>query len=223
MKYKHYGDAGVLILPWQNYSIPLYHKRKGHVKEIIDEEDSAVYDEFFYKHCHDIGDHASQGFRIIKECGYTCPAIIQTPGKTRIYRWVASMEGRNTGSHQITATGQRQEDVTWAELCLSTCNGADGKSLFMVFFKFQEEVDYEMYEVEDTQKPNASSDEIKYVQATTTVNFRRGPSTSYSIIDTLSKGTKVIYLGETSNGEWFNIEYKNKVGWISSKYSRLTN
>ena len=48
------------------------------------------------------------------------------------------------------------------------------------------------------------------------VNFRSGPSTSYSIISTLSKGTKVEVISTTNN--WSKIIYDGKIGYVSSEY-----
>ncbi len=49
-----------------------------------------------------------------------------------------------------------------------------------------------------------------------TLNFRSGPSTSYSIISTLSKGTKVEVISTTNN--WSKIIYDGKIGYVSSEY-----
>jgi len=48
------------------------------------------------------------------------------------------------------------------------------------------------------------------------VNFRKGPSTSYSKIDTLSKGAEVGFISE-SNG-WSKISYNGSIGYMSSQY-----
>ncbi len=48
------------------------------------------------------------------------------------------------------------------------------------------------------------------------LNFRRGASTSASKIGTLSKGTEVGFISE-SNG-WSKISYNGKVGYVSSRY-----
>ena len=48
------------------------------------------------------------------------------------------------------------------------------------------------------------------------LNFRRGASTSASKIGTLSKGTEVGFISE-SNG-WSKISYNGKVGYVSSSY-----
>ena len=230
MKCKNYGNAGVLILPWQGFAVPLYDGNA--VKDsqtLVDNENSAVIKRKWRGgHCDYIADHAAQGFDIIRHCTYVnLQAVIQTPTRTQIYNWVATMLGKNTGN-LTTCTGQNLEKIKWADLCLYTCNDIEGKNITMVFFKLQEEIDRAVFNIIEDQILNNSnkenlSNEIKYVQATATVNFRKGPSTSYRIIDTLSKGTKTIYLGETSNGEWFNVTYKDIVGWISSKYSKLVN
>ncbi len=48
------------------------------------------------------------------------------------------------------------------------------------------------------------------------VNFRKGPSTSYSSIGKLNKGTTVDFISE-SNG-WSKIKYNGTVGYMSSQY-----
>lgn len=48
------------------------------------------------------------------------------------------------------------------------------------------------------------------------VNFRKGPGTSYSIITSLNKGTKVGYISE-SNG-WAKISYNGNIGYMSTNY-----
>ena len=48
------------------------------------------------------------------------------------------------------------------------------------------------------------------------VNFRKGPGTSYSIITSLNKGTKVGYISE-SNG-WTKVNYNGTIGYMSSNY-----
>ena len=53
-------------------------------------------------------------------------------------------------------------------------------------------------------------------QTTTNVNFRNGAGTSYRIIATLPKGTKVETVSE-SNG-WTKVKYDGRLGYISSNY-----
>ena len=142
-----YGDAGFLALPWQDFSVPLYNGRAvKDAQAIVDRENSAeIKPRFGGGHCDYIADHSSQGFDIIRECKFNTPAIVQTPTSSRIYRWVATMNGRNTGKNLIACTGQALTNVKWADLCLYTCNDAGGKNITMVFFKFQEELKYPIY------------------------------------------------------------------------------
>ena len=60
-----------------------------------------------------------------------------------------------------------------------------------------------------------SSTTIKYVTATT-LNVRSGAGTNYSIIGSLSKGTKVEVIS-TTNG-WSKIKYNGSTGYVSSQY-----
>ena len=63
-----------------------------------------------------------------------------------------------------------------------------------------------------------SDNSVKCTKVVTgnSVNVRRGPSTSYSAITSLSKGVKVGYISE-SNG-WSKINYNGIIGYMSSKY-----
>lgn len=66
---------------------------------------------------------------------------------------------------------------------------------------------------------DTSSTTTKYVNATS-LNVRSGPSTSYSVIGKLSKGTKIDVIS-TSNG-WSKIKYDGQTGYVSSKYLSST-
>ena len=48
------------------------------------------------------------------------------------------------------------------------------------------------------------------------VNFRKGPGTSYGVITSLKKGTKVGYISE-SNG-WAKVNYNGTIGYMSTSY-----
>ncbi|MFR5265218.1 SH3 domain-containing protein, partial [Clostridium sp.] len=65
---------------------------------------------------------------------------------------------------------------------------------------------------------NAGSSEKygKVVNISTKLNIRRSPSTSSSIVGTLSNNTKVIIL-EKTNG-WYKISYNGTVGYVSGSY-----
>ena len=143
-----YGDAGVLILPWNDFAVPLYGVQSGSGQDICDRENSAVYKKRYRGgHCDIICDHASQGFDVIKQCGYTSPAVVQTPKSARIYRWEAAMLGRNHNG-LYACNGARLDKIRWADLIMYTCNDAAGKDITIVFFTLQQEFKHEIYKVE---------------------------------------------------------------------------
>ena len=63
---------------------------------------------------------------------------------------------------------------------------------------------------------STSTTTVKYVKCDKSLNVRKGPSTSYSIITSLSNGTKVT-VKSTSNG-WSKITTGNITGYVSSSY-----
>ncbi|MGM9534675.1 MAG: SH3 domain-containing protein [Intestinibacter sp.] len=56
---------------------------------------------------------------------------------------------------------------------------------------------------------------IKIVSASS-LNMRKGPSTSYAVITTLSRGQKVEVISIDSG--WAKIKYNSKIGYVSNKY-----
>ena len=56
---------------------------------------------------------------------------------------------------------------------------------------------------------------------TGTLNVRKGPSTSYTKLGTLSKGSTVQIVGQDSSTGWYKIKYKSGYGYISNKYVKL--
>ena len=57
--------------------------------------------------------------------------------------------------------------------------------------------------------------QIKYVNATT-LNVRSGPSTTYSIIDTLKQNAKVEVISIEDG--WAKIKHNNEIGYVSAEY-----
>ena len=57
--------------------------------------------------------------------------------------------------------------------------------------------------------------QTKYVNATT-LNVRSGPSTTYSIIDTLKQNAKVEVISIENN--WAKIKHNNEIGYVSAEY-----
>lgn len=67
-----------------------------------------------------------------------------------------------------------------------------------------------------------------YVKVTgNTVNVRKSPSLNGADLTTLKKGATVTYLGQTSTDDrgvvWYKVDVNGSTGWISSRYSELTN
>ena len=62
----------------------------------------------------------------------------------------------------------------------------------------------------------STSTSTKYVTPSEGLNMRKGPSTSYSVIKKLAKGTKVT-VKSTSNG-WSKITVDGSTGYVSSSY-----
>ena len=59
------------------------------------------------------------------------------------------------------------------------------------------------------------------VGISTTLNVRSGASTTASIIGTLRNGAQVTIIGESGN--WYNIKYNERVGYVSKDYVREGN
>ena len=69
-----------------------------------------------------------------------------------------------------------------------------------------------------TASTNNSEETVKTTKVVTgsSVNLRKGPGTSYTVIKALSRGTEVGYISE-SNG-WAKVSYNGTVGYMSAKY-----
>ena len=61
-----------------------------------------------------------------------------------------------------------------------------------------------------------STTSVKYVKCNKSLNVRKGPSTSYSIITSLSNGTKVNVI--SSSGGWSKITTGSTTGYVSNQY-----
>ena len=64
--------------------------------------------------------------------------------------------------------------------------------------------------------------EPPYVEATGSVNVRKGPSTAYGSMGILGAGDKAHYFGYAypDNG-WLLVEYNGATGWVSNKYGKV--
>lgn len=83
-------------------------------------------------------------------------------------------------------------------------------------------VELNMDQMEEVTGGKGSGDIVK---TTGNVHVRKGPGLDYAEMGTLEKGTLISYLGSTKKDErgvkWYKINYNGKVGWVSSKYSKL--
>ena len=59
---------------------------------------------------------------------------------------------------------------------------------------------------------------MKEQTTTSSVNFRKGPGTSYSVISKLPKGRKIYLISKSGN--WSKIYCNGKIGYLSSKYTK---
>ncbi|MDL2258681.1 SH3 domain-containing protein [Eubacteriales bacterium OttesenSCG-928-K08] len=82
--------------------------------------------------------------------------------------------------------------------------------------------------VKETSAPSTGNDQdtgtvgIGSGQTTAEVNFRQGPSTSTKSLKKLSKGTQVTLLSKY-NSDWYHVDVSGTLGYVSSKYIKLTN
>ena len=63
--------------------------------------------------------------------------------------------------------------------------------------------------------------ETPYIEATTAVNIRKGPDTSYAVLAVADKGDHLRYHGFTFPNGWFLVEYKGQLAAVSGKYGKL--
>ncbi|MBP3652756.1 MAG: SH3 domain-containing protein [Clostridia bacterium] len=67
----------------------------------------------------------------------------------------------------------------------------------------------------------------KYVKASTgSVTLRSKPNLNGTALDTIAKGKTVTFLNKASTDSrgvvWFKVKYNGKTGWVSSKYTKVT-
>ena len=65
----------------------------------------------------------------------------------------------------------------------------------------------------------------KFVRATGNVHVRKKPRLSGDDMGSISAGTTLSYLGDKSTDDrgvvWYKVNYNGKVGWVSSRYSKI--
>jgi uncharacterized protein YvpB len=71
-------------------------------------------------------------------------------------------------------------------------------------------------------KPQVVSAAALVYTTTANLNIRVGPSTKYSILGTVKKGSKLNVTGKAQNG-WYKVIYKGKTGYTSGLYVKTVN
>ena len=128
----------------------------------------------------------------------------------------------------------RGENVKWLQDILNhngyslTVDGIFGKNTLNAVKSFQTKTNIMVDGVVGTQTRNklkqyatstTSINAYRYTSAN--VNFRTGPSTSYSSLGILVKDTKVYVVNKRSDG-WSYVKYNNKYGYIYSQYLKTS-
>lgn len=54
------------------------------------------------------------------------------------------------------------------------------------------------------------------------VYVRTQPDTNGTILGSVNRGTRLVWLGQISSENWYKVSYKGEEGWVSGKYSVLT-
>ena len=87
-----------------------------------------------------------------------------------------------------------------------------------------EELNNNLVELSEEELGSIVGGKTTLVATTDGANIRKGPGTSYPVIDTTVRGKTATYLGESAsrNGRtWLKVSFKDKVGWICSKYVKI--
>jgi len=74
----------------------------------------------------------------------------------------------------------------------------------------------------DVYNDGVKMNDEKFAKATANVNLRKGPGTGYGKMTTVSKGTKLFYLGESakdkSGNKWYKVSCGYGEAWVIAKY-----
>jgi len=70
---------------------------------------------------------------------------------------------------------------------------------------------------EAKQNTIINNEVVVYYKTTSSVNLRKGVGTSFAVVITIPKDSRVKLI-DKSNGNWYKIEYNNNIGFVSSKY-----
>lgn len=134
----------------------------------------------------------------------------------------------------LLKVNSKGEGVRWLQDMLNhngytlTVDGIFGNNTLNAVKKFQAKVNIAVDGIVGTQTRSklkeygTSSTTINaYRYTSANVNFRTGPSTSYSSLAILAKDTKVYVVNKRSDG-WAYVKYNNKYGYIYSQYLKTS-
>ena len=118
------------------------------------------------------------------------------------------------------ATHQYATHVAWAEAqttkMANIYNLLDAYVLHLDIPKFKNQPSTSPKPTGDAQYKLDRKLEGKTAVTTSGLNFRTGPTTGHSIIQTLPKNTKVTIVGK--NADWYKIKVDGNEGWVSGDY-----
>ena len=130
----HTSDGSMGRLTIGSYSAKLYN---GSDQAIVDAEDSAAFTTWSNKVF--IADHASQGFRIIRELGAGATGTITDDAGTTVLTMASSYQGTNTGHGINLNDGRYAESVADGKYVLYTCNDSTGVSVTVTYWTDKEQ------------------------------------------------------------------------------------
>lgn len=73
----------------------------------------------------------------------------------------------------------------------------------------------------DDDKEEPKSNFKHYIEATGSVNVRKGPSKEYGSLGSIKKGDKLPYWEKTFDNGWYLVEYKGQLAAVSNKYGKI--
>ena len=117
----------------------------------------------------------------------------------------------------ITVTVTEATNAQWYKVKLS--NGTEGY-LFTEYLKITSG-DINSVKPESNPTP-APGDGTVTAKTTTDINLRKGPGTSYGVIDVIDEGVSVT-VTEATNSEWYKVKLSDgREGYFSAQYLKIT-